>query len=99
MTYKYHPRTNEWLYQQMDVSVELLDFLQLPSGTRVNRRDITIGLHTYITANKLRNPARRSKIIPNKALIDLLNITTHDPELSYFNLDDFVDRIVHFVPS
>lgn len=99
MIYKYHPRTNEWLFKPMVVSKELLLFLNLHTDSRVNRRDITIGLHTYITVNKLRNPTRRSRIIPDKALIDLLNITTHDPELSYFNLDDFVDRIVHFIPS
>jgi chromatin remodeling complex protein RSC6 len=99
MIYNYHPRTNEWLFKPMVVSEELLLFLNLHTDSRVNRRDITIGLHTYITVNKLRNPTRRSRIIPDKALIDLLNITTHDPELSYFNLDDFVDRIVHFIPS
>lgn len=76
------------------LSPELCEFLGKPNGESVPRTQVTKLITKYISDNKLYNDDDKRKIIPNDALIKLLNITPGDT-LTYFNLQKHMKH--HFI--
>lgn len=75
------------------ISNELCTFLGKPKGTEMARTEVTKYLTTYIKTNDLQDSANRRKIIPDKKLQKLLNVTASD-EVTYFNLQKYMK--IHF---
>jgi len=71
------------------ISKELADFLGKPEGTEMARTDVTREINKYIRANDLQDKENGRKIIPDKALSDLLKIE-NDVNLTYFNLQRYM---------
>jgi len=75
------------------ISNELCSFLGKPKGTEMARTEVTKYLTQYIKTNDLQDSANRRKIIPDKKLQKLLNVSVND-EVTYFNLQKYMK--VHF---
>jgi chromatin remodeling complex protein RSC6 len=90
------PRAPSGFAKPTLISVEMCSFLGQPEGTEMARTEVTKHLNTYIKKHELQDLANRRKIIPDKALKKLLNITASD-ELTYFNLQKYMK--VHFPKS
>lgn len=71
------------------ISKELADFLGKPEGTEMARTDVTREINKYIRAHDLQDKENGRKIIPDKALSDLLKIE-NDVNLTYFNLQRYM---------
>jgi chromatin remodeling complex protein RSC6 len=78
------------------ISNELCNFLGKPSGTEMARTEVTKHLTSYIKEHNLQDQANKRRILPDKALKDLLNLTAED-EVTYFNLQKYMK--VHFPKS
>ena len=78
------------------ISTQLCQFLNKPEGTEMARTEVTKFLTQYIKDNQLQDESNRRKIIPNKSLQTLLNVTSTD-EVTYFNLQKYMK--VHFPKS
>lgn len=81
-------------HKAQPISDELCDFFGYPRGTQVPRTTVTKRLIDYIKENKLQDPENGRLILPNDALLRLLN----NPEgrVGYFNIQRF---IVHHFPE
>lgn len=75
------------------ISNELCNFLGKPSGTEMARTEVTKHLTSYIKEHNLQDQANKRRILPDKALKDLLNLSAED-EVTYFNLQKYMK--VHF---
>ena len=71
------------------ISKELADFLGKPDGTEMARTDVTREINKYIRAHDLQDKENGRKIIPDKALADLLKIEKN-VDLTYFNLQRYM---------
>ncbi len=71
------------------ISDELANFLGKPIGSEMARTDVTSEINKYIVSNNLRDKDNGRKIIPDKALSNLLNIDK-DVVLTYFNLQKYM---------
>ena len=78
------------------ISNELCTFLGKPQGTEMARTEVTKYLTQYIKEHSLQDSANRRKIIPDKKLQKLLNVSASD-EVTYFNLQKYMK--VHFPKS
>ena len=78
------------------ISNELCDFLKKPYGAEMARTEVTKQLTEYIKKHKLQDPSNKRKILPDKNLKKLLNVSNGD-EVTYFNLQKYMK--VHFPQS
>lgn len=78
------------------ISNELCKFLNKPLGTEMARTEVTKFLTEYIKENQLQDQSNRRKIVPDKSLQKLLNVSSKD-EVTYFNLQKYMK--VHFPKS
>ena len=76
------------------ISDELANFFNLSPGTLMARTDVTKRINFYIKNNKLQDPSNRRIIIPDQKLRELLNYDINSGELSYFNLQRYLNK--HF---
>jgi len=76
------------------VSDELCIFMNKPNGTAVARTEVTKFITDYIRDNKLQDMALRKRIIPNDTLRKVLHIKSDDEELTYFNIQKYLN--IHF---
>lgn len=76
------------------ISDELCEFMDKESGTLVARTDVTRFIIGYIKSKQLQNPTNRKFILPDEELKTLLNVSDGD-ELSYFNLQKYMNRHFH----
>ena len=76
------------------ISKELCDSLDKPNGTEMARTEVTQQLIQYIKDNNLQNNENRKIIKPDEKLTSLLDIDSKETELTYFNLQSFMNK--HF---
>jgi len=76
------------------ISDELCEFMDKENGTLVARTDVTRFIIGYIKLKELQNPVNRKFILPDAELKTLLNVSDED-ELSYFNLQKYMNRHFH----
>lgn len=76
------------------ISNELCGFLDKPEGTEMARTEVTQQLIKYIKEQKLENSENKKIIQPDEKLTALLDINSKDTELTYFNLQSFMNK--HF---
>ena len=76
------------------ISNELCSFLDKPDGTEMARTEVTQQLIKYIKENNLQNTENKKLIKPDEKLSALLNIDNTETELTYFNLQGFMNK--HF---
>ena len=76
------------------ISNKLCTFLDKPDGTEMARTEVTQQLIKYIKENNLQNTENKKLIQPDEKLTDLLDINNSETELTYFNLQSFMNK--HF---
>ena len=76
------------------ISNKLCTFLDKPDGTEMARTEVTQQLIKYIKENNLQNTENKKLIQPDEKLTDLLDINNTETELTYFNLQSFMNK--HF---
>ena len=76
------------------ISSELCDFLDKPEGTEMARTEVTQQLIKYIKEQKLQNTENKKIIQPDEKLTALLDINSKETQLTYFNLQSFMNK--HF---
>lgn len=76
------------------ISNELCNFLNKPDGTEMARTEVTQQLIKYIKEQNLQNNENKKIIQPDEKLTALLDIKSKDTELTYFNLQSFMNK--HF---
>ena len=78
------------------ISSELAKFLGKPTGTEMDRTEVTREINGYIRQHSLQDKDNGRKINPDKALASLLKIKNGD-ELTYFNLQRYMSP--HFAKA
>ena len=79
------------------ISPALCKFMELPEGSEMARTEVTKYIIQYIQNNKLQNPTDAKLIKPNNELKSLLDLNDNDGDLTYFNIQRFMNK--HFVKS
>ena len=69
--------------------------MELEKGSKVARTQVTQYLSTYIKDNNLINPENKKIIVPDAKLSKLLGDDIIDIELTYFNIQTFMNK--HFL--
>lgn len=75
-----------------NISPALCSFMGLPAGSQVSRSNVTKFITNYVRENELKN---KHKINPDAKLQALLNLKPTDEQLSYFNLQRYLN--VHYI--
>ena len=68
------------------ISDDLADFMSIPRGEKVARTTVVKFINDYIAKNNLQNPERKSEILINQALANVLNPSAQFGPVTYFNL-------------
>ena len=77
------------------ISKELCLFMKKEEGAEVARTEVTKYIIKYIEDNKLKNPANKKEILPDKALKSLLDIKNPKDGVTYFNIQKYMNK--HFL--
>ena len=89
------PRKKSGFALPVSISDELCEFMELEKGSKVARTQVTQYLSTYIKDNNLINPENKKIILPDAKLTKLLWDDISDIELTYFNIQTFMNK--HFL--
>jgi hypothetical protein len=78
------------------VTKELCDFMNKPDGSEIARTEVTKALVCYIKSNNLIELGQdlKNKIIPDEKLKNLLGIEDEKNDLTYFNIQKYMNK--HF---
>jgi len=76
------------------ISDSLCKFLNVPPGSQFSRTEFTQYLNHYITENNLIDPEKKSLIVPNDTLLELLGPTAELDTLTRFTIQRYMN--VHF---
>lgn len=79
------------------ISTALCKFMDLPEGSEMARTEVTKYIIQYIQNNNLQNPSDAKLIKPNNELKSLLDLNDNDGDLTYFNIQRFMNK--HFVKA
>jgi chromatin remodeling complex protein RSC6 len=79
------------------VTKELCEFMNKAEGTEIARTDVTRTLVAYIKENKLENAENSRVISPDNKLKILLGIEDEKEELTYFNIQKYMNK--HFIKN
>jgi len=79
------------------ISPALCKFMALPEGSEMARTEVTKYIIQYVKDNHLQNPNDAKLIKPNTELKSLLNLKENDGDLTYFNIQRFMNK--HFVKA
>ena len=93
------PRQPSGITMPTTISAELADFCGITPGTKIPRTEVTKILQKYVKMNNLEDPTNRRKIIPDKALAQLLS-TQGDlvrGDLDYFSMQHYLAP--HFIKT
>jgi len=77
------------LERKIPVSESMIKFASWENDKLYSRVEVTREIYAYIKENKLQNPSDRRKILPDKVLLDLLELEEGSVEannLTYFNI-------------
>jgi chromatin remodeling complex protein RSC6 len=89
------PRKKSGFALPVSISDDLCEFMELEKGSKVARTQVTQYLSTYIKDNNLINPENKKIIVPDAKLTKLLGDDISDIELTYFNIQTFMNK--HFL--
>jgi chromatin remodeling complex protein RSC6 len=89
------PRKKSGFALPVSISDDLCEFMELEKGSKVARTQVTQYLSTYIKDNNLINPENKKLIVPDAKLSKLLGDDIIDIELTYFNIQTFMNK--HFL--
>ena len=89
------PRKKSGFALPVSISDDLCEFMELENGSKVARTQVTQYLSTYIKDNNLINPENKKIIVPDAKLSKLLGDDISDIELTYFNIQTFMNK--HFL--
>lgn len=80
------------------VTKELCEFMNKPNGSDIARTEVTKALISYIEINNLKDQSKKTNIIPDDKLQNLLGISKEEiPELNFFNIQKYMNR--HFITN
>ena len=88
------PRKKSGIALPVSISNELCEFMGIEQGSKLARTQVTQYLSSYIKDNKLINPENKKIIIPNEKLAKLLGEDINNIELTYFNIQTYMNK--HF---
>ncbi|CAK0768239.1 hypothetical protein CVIRNUC_003543 [Coccomyxa viridis] len=93
------PRQPSGITMPTTISAELADFCGITPGTKIPRTEVTKILLKYVKTNNLEDPTNHRKIIPDRALAQLLS--TQDEavrgDLDYFSMQHYLAP--HFIKT
>jgi chromatin remodeling complex protein RSC6 len=89
------PRKKSGFALPVSISDDLCEFMELEKGSKVARTQVTQYLSSYIKDNNLINPENKKIIVPDAKLTKLLGDDISDIELTYFNIQTFMNK--HFL--
>jgi len=78
------------------ISDDLSSFLGLPANSKVPRTEVTSKLYAYVKEKNLQNPENKKQIIPDEALLKLINPDPSKP-VTFFNIQAYIKH--HFLPN
>jgi chromatin remodeling complex protein RSC6 len=73
------------------ISDELCHFLAIEKGSMLPRTEVTKHLITYISENNLVNPEKKTQIIPDEKLLQLLGNDVDLPNLTRFTIQKYMN--------
>jgi len=80
------------------VTKELCEFMNKPNGSDIARTEVTKALISYIEINNLKDQSKKTNIIPDDKLQNLLGISKEEiPDLNFFNIQKYMNR--HFITN
>jgi len=77
------------------VTDELCDFMGVEKGSLIARTNVTKYLMKYIDDNNLKNPEKKTIIIPDEKLMKLLGDECKDVNLTHFTIQKYINK--HFI--
>jgi hypothetical protein len=81
--------------KQSRITDEMCLFIGKPLGSLMSLTELTQFITNYIRDNKLQDMTARKIIKPNEALIKVLRLKSPDEEVTYFNLQKYLN--IHFI--
>jgi len=85
------PRKPSGFALPVDISPVLCNFLNLPEGSQISRTDVTRILIRYITENNLIHPDKKTIIVPNEELKNLLGNNIDLDNLTRFTIQRYMN--------
>lgn len=85
------PRKLSGFALPVPISEPLCKFLNVPDGSQVSRTEITQFLNQYITENNLIHPDKKTLIVPNEALANLLGSDIDLDTLTRFTIQRYMN--------
>jgi chromatin remodeling complex protein RSC6 len=89
------PRKPSGFVLPVPISSELCRFLNIPEGSQVSRTEVTKYLIHYIDEHGLIDPERKTIVVPNEALAELLGPNVDSDTLTRFTIQKYMNR--HFL--
>jgi chromatin remodeling complex protein RSC6 len=89
------PRKKTGFALPVTISDELCEFMDKEKGSKVARPQVTQFLTNYIQNNNIINPENKKFIVPDEKLTKLLGDDIKNIELTYFNIQTFMNK--HFL--
>jgi len=77
------------------ISDYMCTFMNKPVGSLVSRPAVTEYVNNYIRLNNCQDMTNRKKIIPDETLRQLLQVKTAEEEVTYFNLQKYLN--IHYI--
>lgn len=79
------------------VTPELCAFMGLPQDSTIARTDVTKFLMKYIDEKGLKNPEKKSVIVPDATLASLLGPDAQNATITHFTIQKYINR--HFLKA
>ena len=89
------PRKPSGFVLPVSISPELCRFLNIPQGSQVARTEVTKYLIHYIDEHGLIDPERKTRVVLDEALSELLGPDVDEDTLTRFTLQKYMNR--HFI--
>jgi chromatin remodeling complex protein RSC6 len=89
------PRKPSGFVLPVPISPELCRFLNISEGSQVSRTEVTKYLIHYIDEHGLIHPERKTIVVPNEALAELLGPNVDQETLTRFTIQKYMNQ--HFL--
>jgi chromatin remodeling complex protein RSC6 len=86
------PRKPSGFVLPVPVSIELCRFLNIPEGSEVSRTEVTKYLIQYIQEKELSHPEKKTLIVPDEALMQLLGPDVDLETLTRFTIQKYMNQ-------
>jgi chromatin remodeling complex protein RSC6 len=94
-THEKKPRKPSGFVLPVPASPELCQFLNIPEGSEVSRTEVTKHIIAYIQEKNLFHPEKKTLVVPDEALGDLLGPMVDLDTLTRFTIQKYMNR--HFL--